>query len=121
MVVLVMLENIKRDESGFSLLEIMIGLVLLVIIGLAFYGALTTALRTVLLTQERTTAESLVRSLMEQIKEAPYAEVYTPGINPDIDIPEEYENALTFPNTRKFDITGKPMKGWVMVSSKGHD
>ena len=35
--------------------------------------------------------------------------------------PKEYENALKLPNTRKFDITGKPMKGWVMVSSKGHD
>ncbi len=34
--------------------------------------------------------------------------------------PKEYENALKLPNTRKFDITGKPMKGWVMVSFKGH-
>jgi len=35
--------------------------------------------------------------------------------------PKEYENALKLPNARKFDITGRPMKGWVMVSSKGHD
>jgi TfoX/Sxy family transcriptional regulator of competence genes len=35
--------------------------------------------------------------------------------------PEEYENALKLPNARKFDITGKPMKNWVMVSSKGYD
>ena len=33
--------------------------------------------------------------------------------------PQEYENALKLPNTRKFDITGKPMKGWVMVSFQG--
>lgn len=35
--------------------------------------------------------------------------------------PKEYENALKLPNTRKFDITGKPMKGWVMVSYAGHE
>ena len=35
--------------------------------------------------------------------------------------PEKYENALKQPNTGKFDITGKPMKGWVMVSHEGYN
>ena len=35
--------------------------------------------------------------------------------------PEKYENALKQPNTGKFDITGKPMKGWVMVSPEGYN
>ena len=35
--------------------------------------------------------------------------------------PEKYENALKLPHTRKFDTTGKPMKGWVMVSAEGHN
>ena len=34
---------------------------------------------------------------------------------------ERYEASLKLPHTRKFDITGKPMKGWVMVSSKGYE
>ena len=34
--------------------------------------------------------------------------------------PKAYESSLRLPNTRKFDITGKPMKGWVMVSAEGH-
>lgn len=33
--------------------------------------------------------------------------------------PDDYESALLEPHTRKFDITGKPMKGWVMVESIG--
>ena len=33
---------------------------------------------------------------------------------------EAYESALSLPHTRKFDITGKAMTGWVMVSSEGH-
>lgn len=34
--------------------------------------------------------------------------------------PQKYKDSLKLPNTRQFDITGKPMKGWVMVSSQGH-
>lgn len=33
---------------------------------------------------------------------------------------KSYEDSLKLANTRPFDITGKPMKGWVMVSDKGH-
>jgi hypothetical protein len=28
---------------------------------------------------------------------------------------DKYAEALKIPHTRKFDITGKPLKGWVMV------
>jgi TfoX/Sxy family transcriptional regulator of competence genes len=34
--------------------------------------------------------------------------------------PQKYRDLLKLPNTREFDITGKPMKGWVMVSYEGH-
>ena len=30
--------------------------------------------------------------------------------------PKNYEEFLKLPETKEFDITGKPMKGWVMVS-----
>jgi TfoX/Sxy family transcriptional regulator of competence genes len=44
-------------------------------------------------------------------------------INDDLIVrvgPDQYEKALKLSNARKFDITGKPMKGWVMVSYEGH-
>ena len=34
--------------------------------------------------------------------------------------PDSYEDSLKQPNTKPFDLTGKPMKGWVMVSAEGH-
>jgi TfoX/Sxy family transcriptional regulator of competence genes len=34
--------------------------------------------------------------------------------------PERYEQALDRLYTRPFDITGRPMKGWVMVESEGY-
>lgn len=45
-------------------------------------------------------------------------------INDDLIVrvgPGAYENALGLPDTRKFDITVRPMRGWVMVSSDGHE
>lgn len=34
---------------------------------------------------------------------------------------DDYENTLNLPHVRKFDITGRPMKGWVMISAQGFD
>jgi TfoX/Sxy family transcriptional regulator of competence genes len=33
--------------------------------------------------------------------------------------PAEFDDALQEPNVGEFDITGKPMKGWVMVEPDG--
>jgi len=33
--------------------------------------------------------------------------------------PERHEEALKRPHARLFDITGRPMKGWVLVSAQG--
>jgi TfoX/Sxy family transcriptional regulator of competence genes len=32
---------------------------------------------------------------------------------------ENYDALLKLPHTRKFDFTGRPMKGWLMVSHEG--
>ena len=33
--------------------------------------------------------------------------------------PEQTEQALSKPHTRVFDLTGRPMKGWILVQPKG--
>jgi TfoX/Sxy family transcriptional regulator of competence genes len=33
--------------------------------------------------------------------------------------PDEYEASLTQPGARPFDMTGRPMSGWVMVAPAG--
>ena len=47
------------------------------------------------------------------------------GVNKDDLIvrvgPEQYAQAVIHPNTRPFDITGRPMNGWVMVGPDGVD
>ena len=34
--------------------------------------------------------------------------------------PESYESVLAKPHTRPFDMTGRPMKGWVVVIAEGY-
>jgi TfoX/Sxy family transcriptional regulator of competence genes len=35
--------------------------------------------------------------------------------------PDQYADALQQPHAREFDITGRPMKGWVLVEAEGID
>lgn len=35
--------------------------------------------------------------------------------------PERYAEALAHPHAREMDFTGRPMKGWVYVSSAGYE
>lgn len=34
---------------------------------------------------------------------------------------DQYQQALSRPHTRPFDMTGRPMKGWVMVGAPGYE
>jgi TfoX/Sxy family transcriptional regulator of competence genes len=35
--------------------------------------------------------------------------------------PEQYETALAGPHVKPFDLTGRPMTGWVMVEPDGYE
>jgi hypothetical protein len=35
--------------------------------------------------------------------------------------PDYYDEALAQPHTGLFDITGRPMKGWVMITPGGYE
>ena len=47
------------------------------------------------------------------------------GVNKDDLIvrvgPEAYETALAQPHTKEFDMTGRPMKGWMVVRPTGYE
>ncbi|NIS81567.1 MAG: RNA methyltransferase [Anaerolineales bacterium] len=47
------------------------------------------------------------------------------GVNKDDLIvrvgPAGYDDALSQPNVRVFDLTGRPMKGWVVVTAGGYE
>ncbi|MDD4923681.1 MAG: type II secretion system protein [Dehalococcoidales bacterium] len=66
-----MFKMIKR-ENGFTLVEVLVALSIMVIVALIFLLALIMAGKAVLLAQEKTIAESIARSQMEYVKQQGY-------------------------------------------------
>ena len=66
------LKIMNKGERGIGLIEVLIALVILGIIAIAFLGGLATTSKAVLVADIRTTAESLARSQMEDVKNQAY-------------------------------------------------
>ncbi|HEY33288.1 MAG TPA: type II secretion system protein [Dehalococcoidia bacterium] len=60
-------------EKGFSLIEVLVSLAIIALIAVGFLSGLSTSLRSLMVTDEMTTAESLARSQMEYIKNQSYS------------------------------------------------
>ena len=61
-----------RSEKGFALIESTLSISLLGIIGVSFLSALVTGVKATSITDEKATAQSLVRSEIEYVKNYPY-------------------------------------------------
>ena len=81
----------KKNEKGFSLIEVVIALALLGIIAIAVLSGLATASIALIIADERATAESLARSQMEYVKGIDYENEATSY--PAASIPQEHIDA----------------------------
>ncbi len=81
----------KKNEKGFSLIEVVIALALLGIIAVAVLSGLATASIALIIADERATAESLARSQMEYVKGIDYENGATSY--PAASIPQEHIDA----------------------------
>ncbi len=81
----------KKNEKGFSLIEVVIALLLMGIIAIAVLSGLATASIALIIADERTTSESLARSQMEYVKNIDYVDGATSY--PAASIPEEHIDA----------------------------
>ena len=86
----------KKNEKGFSLVEVMIAIALLGIIGVAFFTSLSAASRAAYFDDELATAESLARSQMEDIKGQTYS---SNGTYTQIDLTGFPSYDITWPPT----------------------
>ncbi len=64
--------KLLRKQTGFTLIEILVGLALLSIIGVAFLNGLFTTSKIVAINQESVAVESLAKSQIELIKSQDY-------------------------------------------------
>lgn len=64
--------GVKKGETGFTFIEVLIALLVFSIFAGTFLTGLATSARLVILADEKTTAESLARSQMESLKTQQY-------------------------------------------------
>ena len=64
--------RLVTGQKGMTLIEVLIAIALLGMIAVPFLTALSTSSRAIIIADERTTAESLVRSQIEYVKSQEY-------------------------------------------------
>jgi len=62
----------RSNSKGVGLIEVLIALAILGIVAVAFLGGLSTSLKAVFISDERSTAQSLAQSQMEYVKNQDY-------------------------------------------------
>jgi prepilin-type N-terminal cleavage/methylation domain-containing protein len=81
----------KDDESGMTLIEILVALGILAAVAVVFLLGMSTSSKSIIVSQNRVTVESLAKSEMEYIKSQPYDDQNNPyGIDPNLEIPQGY-------------------------------
>ena len=83
-----LLSRQMKSEQGFSLLETVIALGLLGIIAVCFLGSQATATKATFISNELATAESLVRSEIEYVKNSAYQQFASEyAVDPALSMP----------------------------------
>lgn len=81
-------KKLKGNEAGASLIEILVALAILGLVAVAFLGGLATTSKAIIIANEQTTAESLVRSEAEYVKNYAYQYLATEyPVDPELPIP----------------------------------
>ena len=92
------LRLINRNQKGFTLIEVLIAIAILGVIAVPFLTALSTSSRALIIADERTTAESLVRSEIEYVRS------------------QNYYNASWSYNVNSTGSTSSGLPGWLASS-----
>ena len=82
-----------EPKGGQNLMEVLIALAIFGVVVVAFLSALATGSQAIIIAHEQTTAESLVRSELEYVKNSAYDNINNPpqySLDPAIDIPDGY-------------------------------
>ena len=87
-----------RGQRGISLIETLVAVAILGVVGVVFAGSMDTAYESVAILDEKTQAEALARSQLEQIKDAPYPENHYAqgtGVYPvTVNLPPQYSMVI---------------------------
>ena len=84
----------KREQTGISLPEVLVSLSIFAIVGVTIVAALGTNFRVLTVADQRTTAESLAKTQLEAINNAPYDFTVPYVYNKITNIPAGYDIAI---------------------------
>jgi len=79
-----------KEERGFSLIETLIALTVFGLIAVCLLSGLTLALKSTIISNEQTTAESLAKSQIEYIQQQPYSNATPPAYSLISSLPTGY-------------------------------
>jgi len=85
--------RLPRGQAGISLIETLVAVAILGAIGVTYMTAMSTAYRSVGIVDEQQQAETLARSQLEDIKNAPYQESGEYPIT--VNLPPQYSMSIT--------------------------
>jgi len=107
MAVIRQIKRIKTKSNGFSMVEVLIALFILVVVGIAFLISLHFALKANMLDDAQTTAESLARSQLEFIKQQHYIDYSLPldPLDPSDPDPREPDKYVSIAPLAGYEIT----------------
>jgi type II secretory pathway pseudopilin PulG len=112
------LKKRSARQSGFTLVETLVGMALLVIIGVALLASLTLSARVLAETDNKETARDLAVAEMEYIRSLPYAGTYTQDASL-IPSGSNYEVNIAAPEAMESDGNLQLIK--VTVLRNGHE
>jgi len=107
--------RLVSGQKGQTLIEVLIAIALLGMIAVPFLTALSTSSRGIIIADEKTTAESLVRSEMEYVKNSSYynSTGFSYEIPPTADNPPPWDPSRTALDDRyagySVNVTGVPI------------
>ncbi len=102
----------KSNETGLSLPEVLISLLIFAVVGVTFVSALGTNFKVLIMADQRTTAESLAKAQMEAINNAPYDSISPYTYSKITGIPAGYDISI-------YAVLVDPLTGGVSATDLG--
>ena len=117
----------KKNEKGFSLIEVLVALAILGLVAVAFLGGLATANKAMFIADKRATAESLARTEMEYVKNQDYITApwdyelpsSPPSWDLDHDLPEGYNGYTAIVNAELLHDTDDGIQKIIITVKHG--
>ncbi len=97
-----------RGQTGFTLIEVLVAVAILAAIGVAFINAINTSYKSVRILDEKTQAEALIRSQLDDIKASPYLD--SGNYTVTVTLPTQYSMTINVVPPQQIGLSRTPLE-----------